>query len=171
MIRFEIVIADDGSSDDVADVVRRWRQRLELEHIWQPKEGFRKARALDLAALAARGDYLAFLDADACLAEASSQRFDAPLCPVGFLDDGARHALGMQFSGPGDRERDFPLFGDLNQANGLLRAPRKFGTPRTCFVPARDRRRPWATLEQQEFVPPVAAYTLIGVFRDAISNE
>src|SRR5438876_11577180 len=54
--RFEVVIADDGSGDDIRRVVEQWRHRLEIKHVWQAKEGFRKARAFDLAALAARGD-------------------------------------------------------------------------------------------------------------------
>jgi len=53
---FEVIVADDGSGEEVAGVVERWRGRFDLQHVWQPDEGFRKARALNLAALAARGD-------------------------------------------------------------------------------------------------------------------
>ena len=62
----QVIVADDGSGDEVLAVVERWRGRLDLEHVWHPDEGFRKARALNLAVLAARGDYLLFLDSD-CL--------------------------------------------------------------------------------------------------------
>ena len=60
----EVVVADDGSGDDVRQVVERWKGTIDVGHVWQPKEGFRKARALDRAALTAGGDYLVFLDAD-----------------------------------------------------------------------------------------------------------
>jgi glycosyltransferase involved in cell wall biosynthesis len=60
----EIVVADDGSGDEIAATVARWRDRLEIRHVWQPQQGFRKSRALNLAALSARGEQLIFLDAD-----------------------------------------------------------------------------------------------------------
>lgn len=61
---FEVVVADDGSGEDTATVVERWGGELTVRHVWQPQEGFRKARLLNRAALAASGDYLIFLDGD-----------------------------------------------------------------------------------------------------------
>jgi glycosyltransferase involved in cell wall biosynthesis len=62
--RFEIVVADDGSGQETAEVVERWRHELDLRHVWQSNEGFLKAKLLNRAALATRGDYLVFLDGD-----------------------------------------------------------------------------------------------------------
>src|SRR5262245_62132628 len=63
---FEVVVADDGSGPSTAAVVADWRERglFPVEHVWQPDDGWRKSRILDLAALTARGRYLVFLDGD-----------------------------------------------------------------------------------------------------------
>jgi glycosyltransferase involved in cell wall biosynthesis len=158
---FEVVVADDGSGKNVERVVAAWRRRLELEHVWQPKEGFRKARALDLAALAARGDYLAFLDADCVPRRGFLEALRRAARPGWFLTT-KRVLLRESFSRRAI-ERRIPIW-RWSAAHWLLRAPRQVGRP-GYLVPARDRRRPWRP-EQPEFEPPVAAYTLIGVARE-----
>ena len=64
---FEVVVAEDGAGPETADVVERWRaaRAFPIEHVWQPKAGWRKARVLNLAGLSAEGGYLLFLDGDA----------------------------------------------------------------------------------------------------------
>lgn len=63
---FEIIIADDGSSQDTRECI----QRLQIEspvpllHVWQPDEGFQKSRILNKAIAASTGDYLIFTDGD-----------------------------------------------------------------------------------------------------------
>lgn len=63
---FEVVIADDGSAEDTAEVIRSARRRtgLAIEHVWQRDRGFRKCRILNKAIVRARGDYLIFTDGD-----------------------------------------------------------------------------------------------------------
>jgi glycosyltransferase involved in cell wall biosynthesis len=158
---FEVVVADDGSGDEVARVVRRWRQRLEIEHVWQSKEGFRKARALDLAALAAHGDYFAFLDGDCVPRQGFMNALRHAASPGWFLTT-KRVMLREEFSRR-VIERGTPIW-RWSAARWLFRAPRQVGRP-GYVVPARDRRRPWRP-EQPDFTPPVAAYTLVGVTRD-----
>ncbi len=62
----EIVIADDGSTEETADLIRRVRKnsRVPIKHIWQPDEGFQKCRALNKAIAASEGEYLIFTDGD-----------------------------------------------------------------------------------------------------------
>ncbi len=63
---FEIIIADDGSQEETAQLVRTFKERSEIPilHIWQADTGFRAATIRNKAALAALGDYLIFLDGD-----------------------------------------------------------------------------------------------------------
>lgn len=63
---FEVVIADDGSGDKTAEVIRSARTTtgLRIEHVWQKDQGFRKCRILNKAIRKARGGYLIFTDGD-----------------------------------------------------------------------------------------------------------
>jgi glycosyltransferase involved in cell wall biosynthesis len=63
---FEVLVADDGSGPETADVVARMQRRhaLRLEHVWHEDRGFRKTEILNRAILAASGDYLIFSDGD-----------------------------------------------------------------------------------------------------------
>lgn len=65
----EVIVADDGSGESTAVVVRQWQQRLpgRLQHVWQPNEGFRAARVRNLGLAVASGDYVLVLDGDMLL--------------------------------------------------------------------------------------------------------
>jgi len=62
----EIVIADDGSREETAEMIRSLRKLspAPLLHVWQPDDGFRAARSRNNAIVASLGDYLIFLDGD-----------------------------------------------------------------------------------------------------------
>jgi glycosyltransferase involved in cell wall biosynthesis len=62
----EVLLADDGSGEAVRSVFAKWSaaQQLRAEHVWQPHEGFRRARILNQTIARARSDYLVFLDGD-----------------------------------------------------------------------------------------------------------
>ena len=42
----EVLLADDGSTDDTRNLFQRWcaGQTVRTAHVWQPQEGFRRAR-------------------------------------------------------------------------------------------------------------------------------
>lgn len=63
---FEVVVADDGSGEDTAEVIRNARRSsgLEIKHVRQEDRGFRKCRILNKAIAKARGEYLIFTDGD-----------------------------------------------------------------------------------------------------------
>src|SRR5687767_963640 len=63
---FELVIADDGSGPETAELIRRMRTAtgLDLLHVWHENRGFRKSDILNRAIVAAAGDYLLFTDGD-----------------------------------------------------------------------------------------------------------
>lgn len=65
----EVLIADDGSREDTAELVREWAGRLPVpvRHIWQEDDGFRLARSRNRAIAAARGDYIIIIDGDMVL--------------------------------------------------------------------------------------------------------
>ena len=62
----EVIVADDGSREDTADLIRSMAQKspVPILHVWQPDEGFRAARSRNNAIAVASGEYLIFLDGD-----------------------------------------------------------------------------------------------------------
>ncbi len=66
---FEVLIADDGSGQDVAGVVRRFAKEFPrpVRHIWQRDAGFRKTIVVNEAVAKAGTDYLVFIDGDCVL--------------------------------------------------------------------------------------------------------
>jgi glycosyltransferase involved in cell wall biosynthesis len=158
---FEVIVADDGSGDEITRVVERWRARLEIAHVWQPDAGFRKARVLDLAALRARGRYLVFLDGDCVPRRGFMQALRRATLPGWFLST-KRLNLSERFS---RRILDdkLPIW-RWSAAEWLIRAPHEVERP-GYLVPARDRRRPWRR-GQPEFVPPAAAYCMVALPRE-----
>jgi glycosyltransferase involved in cell wall biosynthesis/Tfp pilus assembly protein PilF len=60
----EVVVADDGSSDGVEDVIRKYQKLLDLKYVYQPDEGFRLSAVRNLGMRTARHDYFIILDCD-----------------------------------------------------------------------------------------------------------
>lgn len=62
----EIVVADDGSREDTAELVRAFAAQspVPLVHVWHPDEGFQLAKIRNRGIAAARGDYIVQLDGD-----------------------------------------------------------------------------------------------------------
>ena len=98
-IEFEVVIADDGSSQEVVAQVKALLDsyNFPVKYIWQPDQGFGKAIILNKAVVAASGETLIFVDAD-CVPQASfvsdHLRYAAPgVCLVGRRVNVFRDAL------------------------------------------------------------------------------
>ena len=62
----EVVLADDGSGAETRKLFTEWSagKSFRCEHVWQKKEGFRRARILNEAIAVARSEYIVFLDGD-----------------------------------------------------------------------------------------------------------
>jgi GT2 family glycosyltransferase len=63
---FEVIIADDGSSSDVADEIKSLQATspLNIQHLWHADNGFMKTVMLNKAIVASRSPYLIFIDGD-----------------------------------------------------------------------------------------------------------
>jgi glycosyltransferase involved in cell wall biosynthesis len=130
---FEIIIADDGSTANTRDCIDRLRARapVPLIHVWQPDEGFRAAMVRNRGTLAARGDYIVFLDGD-CIPQRDFVSRHRALAQRGCLVSGSRILLspeltarvlrdkvGLQALGLADMLR-YRLKGDINKILQLL---------------------------------------------------
>lgn len=63
---FEIVIADDGSTEATAELIKEFQQQstLRIQHVWHADNGFQKCIILNKAIVASTGNYLIFTDGD-----------------------------------------------------------------------------------------------------------
>jgi glycosyltransferase involved in cell wall biosynthesis len=61
---FEVLIADDGSTDDTRLMLHHFEADFPLHHVWQHDQGFRAARIRNRALRQAQGDYIIFIDGD-----------------------------------------------------------------------------------------------------------
>ncbi|WP_274476338.1 glycosyltransferase family 2 protein [Mangrovimonas aestuarii] len=64
--KFEVIIADDGSSNETKAVIDEFAQKskLTITHVWQEDDGFQKTKILNKAIGSAQSDYLIFTDGD-----------------------------------------------------------------------------------------------------------
>jgi glycosyltransferase involved in cell wall biosynthesis len=103
---FEIIIADDGSTANTRECVERLRAGapVPIVHVWQPDEGFRAAMVRNRGTLAARGDYLVFLDGD-CIPQRDFIARHRALAQRGSLVSGSRVLLSPALTERVLRER------------------------------------------------------------------
>ena len=71
MLPDEILIADDGSGAETAELIKNWmnddRIGHLIRHIWQPDEGFRPGAIRNRAIAAAKSEYIIQIDGDMML--------------------------------------------------------------------------------------------------------
>ncbi|MGN0902812.1 MAG: glycosyltransferase, partial [Succinivibrio sp.] len=97
--QFEVIIADDGSSQETATLVSKMTvaATYPVTHVWQKDEGFRLSRIRNLAAKKAKGEYLIFLDGD-CIPRPSFISTHRKLAEKNMLVAGNRILLKKDFS-------------------------------------------------------------------------
>ena len=68
---FEVVVVDDGSTDDTAAVIEKYKAiaPFTIKHLWQENRGFRLAKLRNEGVKASQHDYLVFSDGD-CIPKA-----------------------------------------------------------------------------------------------------
>ncbi len=65
---YEVIIADDGSTEDTKSLIDRYRSLLpNVKHVWQEDIGFRLARIRNLALSASSGQFISMIDGDMAL--------------------------------------------------------------------------------------------------------
>ncbi|HSH14197.1 MAG TPA: glycosyltransferase family 2 protein [Desulfurivibrionaceae bacterium] len=144
---FEVVVADDGSTQETAELVaaRALDFPVPLRHVWQEDQGFRAAAARNRAVAASHGDYLLFLDGD-CLVRASFVATHRRLARPGWFVAGNRILLGDTLTAAilaGDRPVHLytPLeFLLARRSGGVNRLLPLLRLPNGCFRRLRPRR-------------------------------
>ena len=96
---FEIIIADDGSTDSTKQLIDAFKQShsISMAHLWQDDQGFRKTKILNEAIAIATGDYLVFLDGD-CIVQPDFIERHRALSQKGFLVTGSRVLLNEKLT-------------------------------------------------------------------------
>ncbi len=97
---WQIVVADDGSTDHTQEVIERARNaasELEIIHSWQEDKGFRRAGVLNLAVRSSDGDLLVILDND-CLPPSNFLSVYAAHTAFDRFYLGGVHKLSREFS-------------------------------------------------------------------------
>lgn len=61
---FEVVVADDGSREQIADVVRRYEDKLDIKYVRQKDYGYQLCAVRNLGLRTAKYDFVAILDCD-----------------------------------------------------------------------------------------------------------
>ena len=133
---FEVIVADDGSGPDTADVIAAWKARVghRLDYVWHADQGFRAAEIRNRAILAARGAYCVFLDGD-CIARPDFIAVHRRLAAPGWFVAGNRILLSRDLTAAVLRDRLTPETwtfarwvaerwrGGVNRLSALLHLP------------------------------------------------
>ncbi|ODN43560.1 glycosyltransferase family 2 protein [Piscirickettsia litoralis] len=96
---FEVVIADDGSKDDTKHLIDQVKStsHIPIQHIWQEDQGFQLAKIRNKAVVAAKGEYIIFVDGDCIVPSYFIQRH-YELAKTGFFVGGNRILLSENFT-------------------------------------------------------------------------
>ncbi len=144
---FEVIVADDGSTQAHQAVLRRGVSQLSMPvvHVWHPDVGFTASKVRNLGVSAAKGDYIVFLDGD-CVPETDFIQQHRRLAEVGCFVNGSRVMLSPSLSeraiaqdlALAGRDAMFwlqrRLSGDASKLTGLIRLPDYFFRKKTRFI-------------------------------------
>jgi glycosyltransferase involved in cell wall biosynthesis len=96
---FEIVIADDGSGQEIRDVIAAWMPRVgvPVKHVWHQDRGYRLPEIRNHALRASAGRYLIWLDGD-CIVRSDFVAAHRALAEPGYFVAGNRVLLSQALS-------------------------------------------------------------------------
>lgn len=125
----ELVVADDGSTDETAQVVREFAATapFRVQHVWHGDEGFRAAKIRNEAVKACTSDYLIFTDGD-CLPHRSFIADHIAIARQGSFIQGKRMLVKENASATFEPSSPMQLAiqcirGELSGCHHLLRIP------------------------------------------------
>lgn len=64
MKTFEVIIAEDCQEEYMVEFLKKWKDKLNIKHVFQEDKGFRKNKILNKAISVAEGEYFIFIDGD-----------------------------------------------------------------------------------------------------------
>ncbi|MCH2133752.1 MAG: glycosyltransferase family 2 protein [Phycisphaerales bacterium] len=96
---FEVLIADDGSTGETADLIREQAATFPapIHHIWHADQGFRAAAITNRAISAATGEYVILMDGD-CIPRPCFLSWHRRLAEEGWMVGGTRLLLSESFT-------------------------------------------------------------------------
>ena len=96
---FELIVADDGSTTDTADLVKQFSARapFRVSHVWQEDQGFRAAAIRNRAVASTEADYILFSDGD-CVPSQTFVHQHRRLAEPGWFLSGNRVLLSEAFT-------------------------------------------------------------------------
>lgn len=98
-LHFEVVVADDGSTDDHQAKIQSLQAKsaLNITHVWHPDMGFTASQVRNLGVAASKGNYLILLDGD-CVPESDFVARHRRLAEKGCFVNGSRVLLSKKFT-------------------------------------------------------------------------
>ena len=86
----EVIIADDGSRDDTAELIKSWKTSfpVPLIHSWQEDTGFRLAMSRNRAIAKASGEFLIMIDGDMVLSDRFVESYEKSARKGWFIQGG-----------------------------------------------------------------------------------
>ena len=94
----QIIVGDDGSTRETADLIKGWNQRgLTVEHVWHADQGYRKTIAMNEAICRVRYSTTLFIDGD-CIAHPNLVAHHKAYSEPGAILAGARILASKNFT-------------------------------------------------------------------------
>ena len=96
---FELIIADDGSTADIAELVKKYQARapFPVKHIWQEDNGYQASAIRNRAIAATSADYIVYTDGD-CVPPVDYVANQRALAEPGWFLAGNRLLLSQAFT-------------------------------------------------------------------------
>lgn len=70
---YEVIVVDDGGSDNTKDIVLEYESELNIQYVWQKDKGFRAGKARNIGTMIADGKYILYIDAGVLLSSDTLQ--------------------------------------------------------------------------------------------------